>query len=139
FNSLSSLFLTNARLDLTEHKLYTISDGTKQILTELEQPIELYFFFSDSSAKELVPLRNYATRVQEMLKAYERAANGKIKLHLIDPEPFSDAEDQAASFGLQAVPLNQSGDSLYFGLAGKRGSEPAQVISFFQPDQEAFL
>ncbi len=139
FNMLAGLTLTNARVDLTEQKLYTISDGTKQILGEIDEPINLYFFYSDKSAKDLVVLRNYARRVEEMLKAYERAADGKIRLHVIDPEPFSEDEDKAAEFGLQAVPLQQGGDQIYFGLAGTNGVDDTQIIPFFPLDQEEFL
>lgn len=139
FNLVSGLAFTGARLDLTEQKLYTISDGTRRILGQLEEPIDLYFFYSDTSAKNLVALRNYARRVEELLKAYQREANGKIRLHIVDPEPFSEDEDRAAELGLQAVPLQQGGDSLYFGLAGTNGVDDTQVIPFFQPDQETFL
>jgi ABC-type uncharacterized transport system involved in gliding motility auxiliary subunit len=139
FNMLSALGLGNVRLDLTEQKLYTISEGTERILGELDEPINLYFFYSDKSARDLAVLRNYAVRVEEMLKAYERAANGKIKLHIIDPEPFSEDEDKAAGFGLQAVPANQSGEQIYFGLAGTNAVDDKQVIPFFPLDQEEFL
>ena len=139
FNMVSGLAFTNARLDLTEQKLYTISDGTRQILEDLEEPINLHFYFSDKAAKDLVALRNYARRVEEMLKAYERAADGKIKLRLVDPEPFSEDEDKASAFGLQAVPVTQGGEQLYFGLAGTNGVDDTQVIPFFQPDQEELL
>lgn len=139
FNMVSGLALTNARLDLTEQKLYTISDGTRQILGELDEPINLYFFYSDKSAKDLVVLRNYARRVEEMLKAYAQAADGKIKLHIVDPEPFSEDEDKAAEFGLQAVPARQGGDAIYFGLAGTNSVDDHQVIPFFPLDQEEFL
>lgn len=139
FNMVSGLAFTNARLDLTEQKLYTISDGTRQILRDLEEPINLHFYFSDKAAKDLIALRNYARRVEEMLKAYERAADGKIKLRLVDPEPFSEDEDKASAFGLQAVPVTQGGEQLYFGLAGTNGVDDTQVIPFFQPDQEELL
>lgn len=139
FNMFSSLTLTDSRLDLTEQKLYTISAGTKKILAEIDQPINLYFFYSDKSTKDLVVLRNYAKRVEEMLKAYERAAAGKIKLHIVDPQPFSEEEDQAAQYGLQAVPLNQAGEQAYFGLAGTNDTDGRQVIPFFQLDHEEFL
>lgn len=139
FNLFSSLSLTGARLDLTEQKLYTISPGTRQILAELDQPVELNFFYSDSASKNLPALRTYAKRVEEMLKAYQREAGGKLKLKVIDPAPFSEDEDQAAEFGLQAVPLQQGGDSLYFGLAGKNAEGTTQVIPFFALDQEEFL
>lgn len=139
FNMLAALGLGNARLDLTEQKLYTISAGTERILGELDEPINLYFFYSDKAARDLAVLRNYATRVTEMLKAYERAAGGKIKLHIIDPEPFSEDEDKAAGFGLQAVPANQGGEQIYFGLAGTNAVDDKQIIPFFPLDQEEFL
>lgn len=139
FNLVAGLGLTNAQLDLTEQKLYTISKGTEQILGELEEPIELDFFYSDSTAKDLPALRNYARRVEEMLKAYQREAGGKITLKIIDPAPFSEAEDKAAEYGLQGIPRQQGGDKIYFGLAGKNAQGDVQAIPFFAMDQEEFL
>ena len=139
FNMLARVGLSDWRLDLTEQKLYTISAGTEKVLAEIEQPVELYFFYSDQASKDLPSLRNYAKRVEEMLKAYERAADGKLKLHIVDPQPFSAEEDQATEFGLQAIPLNSSGDKLYFGLAGRVGDGVPQAISVFSLDQEEFL
>ena len=131
FNLLAGIGLGGARLDLTEQKLYTISDGTRQILGELDEPINLYFFYSDKVAKDLPALRTYAQRVEEMLKAYQAQANGKIHLHIIDPQPFSEDEDKAAEYGLQGIPLQQGGDSVYFGLAGTNSLDDTQVIPFF--------
>lgn len=139
FNIFSSLLFTNARLDLTEQKLYTISEGTETILAGLQEPVELHFFYSDKTARELVSLRNYARRVEEMLRAYEREANGKLKLHVIDPQPFSEEEDRAAEFGVQAVPLDRGGDKVYFGLAGTNAEGNSLAIPFFPLDQEEFL
>ncbi len=139
FNMLARVGLSDWRLDLTEQKLHTISAGTEKVLAEIEQPVELYFFYSDQASKDLPTLRNYAKRVEEMLKAYERAAEGKLKLHIVDPQPFSAEEDQAAEFGLQAIPLNAGGDKLYFGLAGRVGDGVPQAIPVFALDQEEFL
>ncbi|RRV19951.1 GldG family protein [Stutzerimonas nitrititolerans] len=139
FNVVSGLLFTNARLDLTEQKLYTISEGTESILEELESPIELQFFYSDGAVRDLVALRNYARRVEELLRAYERAAGGKLKLQVIDPQPFSEEEDRAAELGLQAVPLDRGGDKVYFGLAGTNAEGHTQTIPFFPLDQEEFL
>lgn len=139
FNIFSGLLFTNARLDLTEQKLYTISEGTESILEELESPIELQFFYSDGAVRDLVALRNYARRVEELLRAYERAAGGKLKLQVIDPQPFSEEEDRAAELGLQAVPLDRGGDKVYFGLAGTNAEGHTQTIPFFPLDQEEFL
>ncbi len=139
FNLFAGLGLSNARLDLTEQKLYTLTDGSRQILRELDQPLELNFFYSDAATKELPVLRTYAKRVEEMLKAYQREAGDKLKLNIIDPAPFSEDEDKAAELGLQGVPLQQGGDSIYFGLAGKNAEGLTQVIPFFALDQEEFL
>lgn len=139
FNMASNTLLPGARLDLTEQKLYTISEGTRKILTGLEEPITLYFFFSDTASKDMVILRNYARRVEELLQEYDRVAGGKINLQIIDPQPFSEAEDRAAEFGLQAIPLPQSGEKLYFGLAGSNTLGEREVIPFFALEQEGLL
>ncbi|PKM31207.1 MAG: ABC transporter [Gammaproteobacteria bacterium HGW-Gammaproteobacteria-11] len=139
FNMSSNVLLPGARLDLTEQKLFTISEGTREILTGLDEPITLYFFFSDRASKDMVILRNYARRVQELLKEYERVADGNLRLQIIDPQPFSEAEDRAAEFGLQDIPLPQSGEKLYFGLAGTNELAQREIIPFFSLEQEGLL
>ena len=139
FTLLNNVWLSGIRLDLTENKLFTLSAGTREITAQIDEPINLYFFFSEKASEDLTTLRAYATRVRELLQEYALLADGKINLQLIDPQPFSDDEDRAAAFGLQSVPVNNAGDELYFGLAGSNALDNLQVISFFQPDKEAFL
>lgn len=139
FNGLSGALLSGARLDLTEQKLYTLSPGTRQILASLDEPLTLRLFYSDQATGELPALRNQARRVEELLRTYVRAADGKLSLQVIDPQPFSEQEDEAAQAGLQAVPLNTSGDQVYFGLVASNARGDRQVIPFFALDQEAFL
>lgn len=139
FTIVNTTLFTGVRIDLTENKLYTVSDGTREVIESLEEPINLYFFFSDKVSEDLTSLRAYAQRVREMLEEYELIADGNIRLTVIDPEPFSEDEDQAAAFGLQSVPVNQAGDELYFGLAGTNSVDGEEIISFFQPDREEFL
>ncbi len=139
FTLVNNFLFSSVRIDLTENNLYTVSDGTREIISELEEPINLYFFFSNKVSEDLASLRAYAGRVQEMLEEYELIADGNIRLTVIDPEPFSENEDQAAAFGLQSVPVNQAGDELYFGLAGTNAIDGEEIIAFFQPDREEFL
>lgn len=149
FNLLNSNLFHSVRLDLTENRLFTLAEGSKQVVDEISSPIDLHFFFSEKITQDLPQLQNYARQVRSLLQEYTLYADGKINLHIIDPEPFSEAEDQAAVFGLQAVPLNMAGDQLYFGLAGTSMAKSAEaaeeretvqeVISFFQEDQERFL
>ncbi|MDA0271760.1 MAG: Gldg family protein [Proteobacteria bacterium] len=139
FTLVNNMMLGSFRLDLTENGLYSVSDGTREIIDDLEEPINLYFFFSEKASEDLTALRAYSRRVREMLEEYQLFAGSNIKLHIVDPAPFSEQEDQAAEFGLQSVPVNQSGDALYFGLAGTNALDGQEVLPFFQPDREAFL
>ncbi|HTN31014.1 MAG TPA: Gldg family protein [Pseudomonas sp.] len=139
FNGLSGALLSGARLDLTEQKLYTLSPGSRQILDALDEPLTLRLFYSDQATGELPALRNQARRVEELLRTYVRAADGKLSLQVIDPEAFSEQEDQAAEAGLQAVPLNAGGEQLYFGLVASNARGDRQVIPFFALEREEFL
>ncbi|MGA2397463.1 MAG: Gldg family protein [Steroidobacteraceae bacterium] len=138
---LSNLALRGMRLDLTQNRLYTLSPGTKQVVAELKEPINLYFYFSrDAAAKQSPLIMPYAARVREFLEEVTARAGGKIRLQVVDPQPFSEDEDRAAEAGLQPL---QSGDgtggSLYFGLAGTNSTDGRSVIPAFTPDREEFL
>ena len=87
--------LRNARLDLTENGLFTLSDGTRNIVAGLQEPVRLKFYYSRSIAANQPGLRVEAQRVRDMLEEITMAANGMVQLEIIDPEPFSEAEDQA--------------------------------------------
>lgn len=130
--------LHGARIDLTENHLFTLSPGTKKILNKLEEPISLTFYFSRSLAKGRPQLQAYGNRVREMLEEYRLHSHGKVKLEVLDPEPFSEAEDQARKDGVSGVPLGQ-GEQFYFGLVGTNSTDGHEVIPFFDPSQEQFL
>lgn len=130
--------LKSARVDLTEQSIYSLSDGTKNILRSLEQDVTLTLFYSDKASKDLTALRSYAKRVQELLEEYALLADGKITLKVVDPVPFSEEEDMAAEAGLQAVPI-ATGDDIYFGLSARSEDGKESVLPFLQPDKEAFL
>jgi ABC-type uncharacterized transport system involved in gliding motility auxiliary subunit len=135
---LSNVGLRGVRLDLTQNKLYTLSKGTQQVLGDLKEPVNLYFYFSrDAVAKQSPLLMPYAARVREFLEEVSARAGGKIHLQVIDPQPFSDDEDRAAEFGLQS--LRPDGEALYFGLAGTNSTDGRSAIPSFTADREEFL
>ena len=137
--SISNQVFRGWRIDLTEDNLYTLSDGTKHLLGNIAEPINLYFYYSDQASASLPSLRAYATRVREMLEEFESQADGMIRLQVIDPLPFSEEEDRAAQFGLQGIRLGAGPDPVYMGLAGTDSVDNEEIIAFFQPDKEAFL
>lgn len=136
---ISNQLFSGWRIDLTENRLYTLSDGTEQILENLDEPINLYFYYSDKASADVPTIRSYANRVREMLNEFRLAADGKINLSVIDPLPFSEDEDRAAQFGLQGIGLAGSPDPIYMGLAGTDSVDNEEIIAFFQPDKEQFL
>ena len=129
------------RLDLTQNRLYTLSPGTKQVLAELKEPINLYFYFSrDAAAKQSPLLMPYATRVREFLEEIAARSGGKIRLQ----------RDRSAAVlggrgprdrGGPAIAAGRRGAAkpLYFGLAGTNSTDGRSVIPSFQPDREEFL
>lgn len=137
-NMVSQQYFASVRLDLSEGGMYTLSDGAKNIVNSIDEPVTLSLFFSDAVSRDLTGLRAYATQVKDLLREFELAAKGKINFVIVDPEPFSEDEDRAASFGLQGIPIS-GGDDLYFGLVGANTQGDTEVIAFLQPDKEEFL
>ncbi|GJM11786.1 MAG: hypothetical protein DHS20C12_01890 [Pseudohongiella sp.] len=140
--------LPSLRIDLTEDNLYSLSDGTRNIVANLETPIELMFFYSESATEDIPQIRSYGTRVQELLREIVLASNGRLTLSVIDPEPFSEDEDLATEFGIQAVPVTQGGQAIYFGLVAAQEESAvvnpalgraAETMALIRPDQEQFL
>jgi ABC-type uncharacterized transport system involved in gliding motility auxiliary subunit len=131
--------LSPFRLDLTENQVYSLSGGSKQVLAEIDEPINLYFFFSDKSSKNMTSLRNYANRVESLLSEYQTMAKGKLTLQVIDPQPFSEQEDQANQYGLTGATIGAAGEAIYMGLAATNAIGEHEVIAFFDPKQESFL
>ena len=142
FIGLTILFnhaLRGWRLDLTQNRLYTTAPGTDRILASIKEPLNLYFFYSEKTAQQLPQLKSYGTRVREFLEELTARSNGKLHLHVIDPQPFSEEEDRASELGVRGAPVGASGAQLYFGLAGTNATDGHSTIEFFDPQKEQFL
>jgi len=127
------------RLDLTHDKLYTLSDGTLNLLSKLEgDPIHVTLYYSDKVTANIPSIRAYSHRVKEILHEYQLRSHGKIILNIVDPEPFSEYEDRAAGLGLQGVPSGNK-DTIYFGLVVEKGADKREIIPFFNAEKEASL
>jgi ABC-type uncharacterized transport system involved in gliding motility auxiliary subunit len=130
--------LTTSKLDLTQNGLFTLSQGTKNIVAKLKEPITLKFFYTKKLGANYAQVNAYANRVRDLLHEYAAISDGKIVLEEIDPEPYTDAEDQAAAAGLTGAPTD-SGDFVYFGLVGTNTIDGQQAIPFFSQDREGYL
>src|SRR2546429_658537 len=126
FIGLTILFnhaLRGWRLDLTQNRLYTTAAGTDRILASIKEPINLYLFFSAKTAAQLPQLKTYGVRVREFLEELAARSGGRLRLHVIDPQPFSEEEDRASELGVRGTAVGATGTQFYFGLAGTNSTD----------------
>ncbi|MHC4387253.1 MAG: Gldg family protein [Planctomycetota bacterium] len=130
------------RVDITELKLYTLSDGSKSILAKLNQPLKLRLFYTKTATRkardEIRYYNNYFYFVQSLLEEYARAAKGMIKLDIIDPRPFSDEEEEALRYGLTRFPISEE-ENFFFGLVLQTEFGVVKTIPFFSPQRQNFV
>lgn len=138
-NILGRATLHGARLDLTENKLYTLSQGSRNIASKVDEPITLTLYYSEKASTDFPQFKSYATRVREVLREYEGASGGKVSVRLVDPEPFSEAEDAAVQAGLAGMPSGRGTERFYFGLVGENSTDKREMIPIFDPSKEEFL
>ena len=130
--------IINKKIDLTEDKLFTLSTNTKNVINELNEQIKIQLFFSESLSRDIPQIRDYEKRVRELLLSYAKISKN-ISLEIFDPEPFTELEDLANSYGMQGLQLNQEGEKFYFGAVLSNSVDDMLVIPFFDIARERFL
>lgn len=138
-NIFASRALDGWRADVTQSQVWTLSDGTEMLLSELNEPLHLRLYLSDGLTEAAPQLSAYADRVRGMLESYSDKADGQITLEVIDPEPFSNAEDRAVGFGINRIALQGASEPMFFGLAATNSTNGRSTIPVFSPDREAWL
>ena len=130
------------RLDITDQKVYTLSDGTKTILGKLNQPINLKLYYAKTAAMkapdQIKFFNNYYYFVRALLEEYERQSNGMVKLSVIDPRPFSEDEEAALRYELRDFPITEE-EKFFFGLVVQTPFGVTKSIPFFSPDRQNFV
>jgi len=126
------------RADLTEEKLYTLSDGTRRVLANMDRQVALKLFFNSSAPEMPVYLKSYARQVEDLLHEYRLAAGRRITVETYDPEPDSQAEEWAQRYGLEGQQLGIGGPAVYFGLVAVCGDVEA-IIPNLDPRAQEML
>jgi ABC-type uncharacterized transport system involved in gliding motility auxiliary subunit len=105
------------RVDLTQEKAYTLSDGTRAVLRKLDTPVKLRFYCtqSENATADSVYLRNYARQVEDLLQEYQQVAGKNLIVEKYDPQPDSDAESSAQLDGLEPLPVGD--EKFYLGIS----------------------
>jgi ABC-type uncharacterized transport system involved in gliding motility auxiliary subunit len=126
------------RIDATSDSIYSLSDGTKAMLGKIEEPVTLDLYFSEDADGLPIAYKNYAARVQEMLRQYVRAARGKLTLNVVHPRPDTPEEERATASGLTPQVAQQGGQQFFFGLVVTQADQQ-KTIPAFTPQREQFL
>ena len=128
----------NKSIDLTEDNRYTLSEGTRAILSELKDPVTINYYVTRDVDGTPSAYKRHIPRVDSFLRQVEGLANDKnITLNFIDPEPNTDEEDAALLDQVQQIPVTQD-DKFLFG-ASISSLDKKTVIPFFAPSQETQL
>ena len=140
--SIAHNFGESIRLDVTDRKLYTLSDGTKTILGKLRQPIKMKLFYTKTAVRKapdhIRVYNNYFFFVEALLKEYTKASKGMVELEIVDPRPYSDEESEALRYGIQKFPMTEE-ENFFFGLTVQTQYGAVKTIPFFAPDRQNFL
>ena len=129
------------RIDMTAGNSFTLSVSAKSLLSKVEEPVR-FDFYRTRSVEGLSPqikmhIQNFGDRVEQMLLQFERAANGKVILDRIDPEPDTPAEENAIAAGVHGQSL-PNGDTIFLGLVISQG-DSEHVIPFFDWNKEGSI
>jgi ABC-type uncharacterized transport system involved in gliding motility auxiliary subunit len=138
-NLLVNMNARSVRADVTESGLYTLSEGTRTVLSDLQEPVHLRFFMTSGMVNKAPQLAAFANRVKEILDSYTSMSKGMLTMEVIDPQRYSDEEDRAVGLGI--TPLAVAGDNqqIFFGLAGTNSTDGKSAIPVFSPDREPEL
>ena len=130
------------RIDVTDRKLYTLSDGTKAILGKLRQPVKMKLFYTKTAVMKapdkIRVYNNYYYFVEALLKEYAKASKGMVELEIIDPRPYSDEETEALRYGIQKFFITEE-ENFFFGLTVQTQYGAVKTIPFFSQDRQNFL
>ncbi len=127
------------KVDLTEDRIYTLSDETKKIIGGLSHAIRLKLFYSRTEAMKgldsLRPYNNYFFYVRDLLREYASAARGKVILEIIDPKEDTREEREALAYGLRPIPTTDD-DRFFFGLVLTTEFGQERTIALLAPERQ---
>ena len=96
----------SARVDLTEGKIYSLSDSTRQYLQQLQEPLLIRGYFSSKSHPLLEPL---TPQIKDLLEEYQIVGGDRVRVEFVDPHTDQSLEEEAAEkYGIRPVPFRMA-------------------------------
>ena len=129
------------RLDLTRGDLFTLSEGSREILGNLDDVVNLSFFVSDDLPQEIQLTER---DVRDLIADLENASNDMLAVSVVNPDDGEDAADEASSLGIAPIEFNVLRDDElqvrrgYFGLAVTYADEQETIPVIDRADDLEF-
>lgn len=125
--------LSTLRLDMTQGRIYSISEATRHYLNRLQEPMLIRGYFSAQTHPLLAPL---VPQLKDLIEEYEIQGQGRIRVEFVDPATQPSLEQEAnEQYGIKPVPFQISDRyqssivSSYFNVLIEYGNEH-QVLGF---------
>jgi len=132
--------LGGLRLDLTEDRRFSLSEASRSLIAEIDEPITVNLYRSSLLTDVNPAYASHAKRVRNLLEEMARLSGGNIRVALIDPKPFSPEEDLAVADGIEAISAGDgTGDLVYFGLSARNSVDDLEVLPFLDLERAGFL
>ncbi len=125
----------NVRLDLTQDGLFTLSQGTKNIISRInaDEPVVIKFYSTNDDRVMPPLLKPHARSIEDLLLEYEKQSNGNVALEVIHPNPDTDDEDKAKDDEIRGMQVNQEGDQIYLGIT-VQCLDRKEILPFLNPE-----
>ncbi len=127
------------KVDVTQGRIYSLSDGSKRILDKLNQTISIKLYYAKTAALKapdaIRQFNEYYFFVKALLEEYAAYAGETIDFQVIDPRPFSDEEQEALRYGLKRYQITEN-ENFFFGLVAKTQYGAVKSINIFTPDRQ---
>jgi ABC-2 type transport system permease protein len=95
------------RADLTAQREYSLSPATRDIVQSLQEPLVMRGYFSEKTHPFLAPL---VPNIRDLMREYEAASRGQIRVEFIDPREDEEAEIEANQvYGIRPTPFRIAG------------------------------
>jgi ABC-type uncharacterized transport system involved in gliding motility auxiliary subunit len=137
-NGVSRNLLSRYFIDFTEDRLYTLSQGTRNILASADRDVTLKYYYSKTDGGRYPTIKLFGSRILDLLRQYERYGGGRIKLEIYDPRPDSEDEEWADRYGLSSIP-GQGGEKLFLGLVAVSSLGDEEAIPLFNFGRQEYL
>mgnify|MGYP006312770221 CR=1 FL=1 len=128
-NILSAKFFV--RLDVTEDDRYTLSDATKEILKDLQQPVTIKAYFSEEMPPRLEQIKKEFT---DLLVEYARRSDGMVMYEFINPSESEEIANEAQQAGIPPTQVQVRNNDkfeamvVYLGAVIQMGESNPEVI-----------